>query len=256
VSVADEELAKLIMMNPQDGGPALGQAWLREHKLPHMRSDNSRLFLIDMANDMANDHADASDAAAHTGKMTTLEQESVRHAQIRGSIFKYLINAETEKRQSTSDPVIQRLYANLRKEVHSGRSSSEWGESKAGLAGFILRYLHYALFALDLTDEQFEQLWLLYYTPGRAREPPRARRVEPSAGFGCGGVSSPPLGTPPPLARAAAAAAAAIAPSLWTSLCVFAPHVRAQRASAPRRSSSRCSGTSATSSSRSRATRT
>jgi len=166
VEVADEELAKLIMMNPQDGGPALGQAWLREHKLPHMRSDNSRLFLIDMANDMANDHADASDAAAHTGKMTTLKQESVRHAQIRGSIFKYLINAETEKRQSTSDPVIQRLYANLRKEVHSGRSSSEWGESKAGLAGFILRYLHYALFALDLTDEQFEQLWLLYYTPG------------------------------------------------------------------------------------------
>jgi len=162
VEVADEELAKLIMMSPQDGGPGLGQAWLREHKLPHMRADGSRLFLIDLANDQ--EGADAM--AGHTGKLNSPAHESFRHAQLRSIIFKYLINEASYARQDRADPVIVRLYANLRAAVQSTRKSSDWGKSKDGLPGFILRYIHYVLFGLDLSSEQFEDMWLLYYTPG------------------------------------------------------------------------------------------
>ena len=34
VEIADHETMRLLMTGPQDGGPALGQAWLRKHKLP------------------------------------------------------------------------------------------------------------------------------------------------------------------------------------------------------------------------------
>ena len=165
VEVADEEMMKLIMTSPQDGGPALGQAWLREHKLPHCAADGSRLFPIGMANDHPREADDA--VGMHKGKLRTPGQESARHAHLRGLIFTYLINDASRSRQRRSDTVTARLFADLHTVVHApGANPRKWSSSKAGLAGFILRYIHWVCFGLDLSDQQFEELWLCYYTPG------------------------------------------------------------------------------------------
>jgi len=151
VEMAHPETMKLMMTSPQDGGPALGQAWLRPEKLPRS-PDGHNLFLLALPNGLGGEWAEGS----------------ARHAHLRQMIFKYLITEGTTKRQSTSDPVTRRLFANLRPVVLSGESSSVWTKSQDGLAGFMLRYMHYALFGLDLSDEQFDDLWSLYYSPSPA----------------------------------------------------------------------------------------
>jgi hypothetical protein len=92
VEVADPELVRLIMSSPQDGGPALGQAWLRPHKLPHS-ARGEPLFLLDLAN----------------GLDEAKPVESKRHADVRALIAKYLINKRALARQQRGDRVVERL---------------------------------------------------------------------------------------------------------------------------------------------------
>jgi hypothetical protein len=142
LEIADPETIKLLMTSPQEGGPALGQAWLRPHKLP-FSSAGEPTFLLGLPNGLHGDRAD----------------DSARHAGIRRLIWKYLITEEAVKRQSRSDPVIQKLLLQLRDAVH-GKPMSEWGstnEDGKGLPSFILRYMHYVLFGLDLTVEQYKE---------------------------------------------------------------------------------------------------
>ena len=65
-------------------GPALGQAWLRPHKLPVSSAGGDPTFLLALANGLAG-------------------RESERHAAIRRLIWKYLINEAALKRQSRAD---------------------------------------------------------------------------------------------------------------------------------------------------------
>jgi len=151
VEVGDPEQMRLIMTSPQEGGPALGQAWLRAHKLPHSEKGQP-IFPISLPNGLGGDRQAASDM----------------HTDIRKLIWKYLINEKAYKRQSRSDPVIARLLLNMRKAAHGKTDRSglgEWGGTKDGLAGFILRYMHYVLFDLDLTTEQFDDMWDMYFNP-------------------------------------------------------------------------------------------
>jgi len=46
------------------------------------------------------------------------------------------------------------------------RDEPQWTKSRDGLPGFVLRYMHYVLFGLDLPDAQFTQLCDLYFNPG------------------------------------------------------------------------------------------
>ena len=172
LEVANPETAKLIMTNPQDGNASLGQAWLRPHMLPQ-RANGDPLFLLQLPNGLGGDKAAGS----------------AMHEAIRKLIFKYFINEAAVKRQSRSDPVTRRLYANLRRVVRSRGPTEEpkWTSSRDGLPGFVLRYMHYVLFGLDLSEAQFTQLCDLYFNPVPARriEPPSGssrRRLEAHAG--------------------------------------------------------------------------
>ena len=60
---------------------------------------------------------------------------------LRGLIFKYLINEASAARQSMADPVVQRLYAQLRKAVEAATAAPGGASlmTRDGLPGFMLR---------------------------------------------------------------------------------------------------------------------
>jgi len=144
VEIADPVVMQEMMTSPQCGGPSLGQAWLAHHKLPTSAAGDD-LYIIGLPNGMG-------------------DSDSEEHSILRALLFKYLLNEDSIARQSRSDPVISRLLAGLREEVR-GREWEKWGKAKSGLPGFVLRYVHYVTFGIDLTPDQFETLWLLYFSP-------------------------------------------------------------------------------------------